>query len=75
MRVAVRVLFPDRQRQENLKTWYLTTNHAMSSYGLPVLVDKKNQAYGPADLPAGTILRMPAVYAEGARKAGYTVED
>lgn len=27
----------------------LTSDHAQSSYGIPVLVDRKNRAYGPAD--------------------------
>ena len=36
----------------------LTTNHAASSYGIPVLVDAQNNAYGPGDrLPAGEIAR------------------
>lgn len=34
----------------------LTKQHAMSSYGVPVLVDENNQAYGAADrLPNGSI--------------------
>lgn len=74
MKVAVRVVFPDR----SVRTWYLTTNHAVSSHGLPVLIDEENQAYDPADLPPGTVLRMRSrdiLYAEGARLAGYTVEN
>ncbi len=36
----------------------LTTNHAASSYGLPVLVDENRNAYGPADtLPTGELAR------------------
>lgn len=34
------------QMYKNLK---LTTNHPMSSYGSPVLVDTSGQGYGPAD--------------------------
>lgn len=76
MRVAVRVVFPSGP--DRCKTWYLTTDHAMSSHGLPVLIDPKNNAYGRADLPVGTVLRIRSqhlFYAEGARLAGYTVED
>lgn len=28
----------------------LTTDHSASSYGIPVLVDDQNVAYGPADI-------------------------
>lgn len=28
----------------------LTTNHSQSSYGIPVLVDADNNAYGPDDI-------------------------
>jgi len=35
--------------------WMLTTDHAASSYGVPVLV-KDGEAYGPADrLPSGEL--------------------
>ena len=30
--------------------WHLTTEHAASSYDIPVLVDPKGTAYGPGDL-------------------------
>jgi hypothetical protein len=37
-----------------MKTYRLTTNHAASSYGQPVLVDEAGTAYGPNDiLPTG----------------------
>lgn len=34
----------------------LTTEHAASSYGIPVLVDEEGNAYGPMDvLPDGRL--------------------
>lgn len=30
--------------------WKLTTDHSASSYGIPVLVDRHGEAYGPADI-------------------------
>ena len=34
-----------------LKTWELTTEHAASSYGQPVLVNRATgEAYGPGDI-------------------------
>lgn len=30
--------------------WTLSTEHAASSYGIPVLVDRNGEAYGPADI-------------------------
>lgn len=74
MKIRVKVTFPDRR----VKEWHLTTEHPASSYGLPVLVDKRNNPHGPADLPAGTVIRVQSrhlLYAEGARMAGYTIED
>jgi hypothetical protein len=36
----------------------LTTNHAASSYGIPVLIDENKNAFGPADtLPTGELAR------------------
>jgi hypothetical protein len=35
----------------------LTTDHAASSYGQPVLVDGEGRAHGPGDWPAGLIVR------------------
>lgn len=36
----------------------LTTNHASSSYGIPVLIDEAKNAYGAADvLPTGETAR------------------
>lgn len=32
-----------------MKTFRLTTDHASSSYGLPVMVGQDGNAYGPAD--------------------------
>ncbi len=72
MKVRVRVIFPDKK----VKEWHLTTEHSQSSYGLPVLVDEKNNPYGPADLPLGTVLRIPSkeiLAIEGAKKAHYSV--
>ena len=38
----------------NPSTYTLTTDHATSSYGIPVLVDDEGNAYGPFDtLPSG----------------------
>jgi hypothetical protein len=43
----------------------LTTNHAASSYGQPVLVlNDGSQAYGPGDLPAGTILVIDELFCD-----------
>jgi hypothetical protein len=40
--------------EKTMKTYRLTTNHAASSYGQPVLVDEAGTAYGPNDiLPTG----------------------
>lgn len=35
------------------KELVLTTNHAASSYGMPVAVDEEGNAYGPKDLVGG----------------------
>jgi len=72
MKIRVRVIFPDR----TVGDWYLSTESSASSYGKPVLVDDKNNPYGPADLPVGTVIRVQTkhlLYAEGARMAGYTI--
>lgn len=74
MNIRVRVIFPNR----DVKEWHLTRDHSAASYGMPVLVDDGNNAHGPADLPKGTVIRIPSkhlLYAEGARAAGYIVED
>ena len=74
MKIRVRVIFPNRR----VKEWHLTNEHPASSYGLPVLIDEKNEPYGPADLPLGTVIRVQSkhlLYAEGAKDAGYTVEN
>jgi len=44
---------------------------------MPVLVDTKNNPFGPADLPLGTVIRVQSkdiLAAEGAKLAGYKVE-
>lgn len=41
--------WPDKTRPLH-GGWKLTCDHAMSSYGVPVLVDPNRQAYGPTDL-------------------------
>lgn len=47
------------------RTYRLTTDHAASSYGVPVLVDEDGVAYGPDDyLPDG---RHAWEYVEGQR--------
>lgn len=54
---------------------YLTTEHAASSYGLPVLV-KRGQAFGPGDIaPLALTLtrRQDAAHGDAARGAGFTV--
>jgi len=39
----------------NSEDYCLTTDHAVSSYDIPVLVDKDGNTYGPQDtLPGGT---------------------
>lgn len=83
MKVRVRVIFPSlvpgyRQGPRKVKEWYLSTESSASSYAKPVLVDEDNNPYGPADLPSGTIIRVQTkdiLAAEGARLAGYTVEN
>ena len=40
-------------------TYCLTTEHAASSYGVPVLVDEDGIAYGPADIVT-TLAAVPA---------------
>lgn len=57
----------------------LTTEHAVSSYGVPVLVDEAGHVYGPSDLPPSTTLKIavsptyttPLIQA--AQVAGYQV--
>jgi hypothetical protein len=44
-------------------TMWLTTDHAASSYGRPVLVDGNGNAYGPQDSVPGT-LRLGAQVVE-----------
>lgn len=42
--------------------WRLTTEHAASSYGVPVLVDPEGVAYGPADmLPLSAMAAMRGI--------------
>lgn len=72
MKVRVRVVFPDGKVRE----WHLSTESSASSYGMPVLVDEKNNPFGPADLPPGTVIRVQSkdiLAAEGAKLAGYDV--
>src|SRR3990167_829491 len=40
-----------------MRKFKLTTEHATASYGIPVLVEKNGQAYGPNDLLPGCTLR------------------
>ena len=70
MRVMVRVVFPDR----TVRDWWLSTD----SYRMPVLADQANNVHYPAELPPGTVIRVQSrhlLFAEGARLAGYTVEN
>lgn len=46
--------------------WRITTDHASSSYGQPVLVDPDGRAYGPGDI------RTRLYQADVARKLGVT---
>ena len=46
--------YPDRIL-DNARLGKLTTNHAASSYGLPVVVGDDGTAYGPADIEDGAI--------------------
>ena len=52
----------------------VTTDHAASSYGIPVLVDADGNAYGPADVQDGTV-QAHGPQAEMCRQAGFTVVD
>lgn len=80
---------PAYQSADQLPVGHLTDEHAMSSYGLPVLV-VDDQALGAGDLPPGTwlnywptdIMDDPtlAIYEEerdlinAGRAAGYTIQ-
>jgi hypothetical protein len=73
MKERVRVIMPNR----TVKNWWISNECPASSYGMPVLVDEKNNPYGPADLDPGTIIRMQSNHilaVEGALTAGYIVE-
>ena len=77
MKRLVKVVFPSSSPYRKVETWWLTTEHSQSFFNLPVLVDRNNQAHRPGDLPKGTVIRMPSkdiILAEGAKRAGYTVE-
>ena len=58
----------------------LTTAHAQSSYGMPVIVDTTGQVYGPADILEGKVTVMlprdaalpPLLLA--AQAAGFTLD-
>ena len=50
----------------------LTTDHAASSYGLPVVVTKRGEALGPADLDGELVIEDP-IAAGRAEAAGYRV--
>lgn len=68
-KIRVRVIFPNRA----VKEWFLTTENDR-----PVLIDEEGNTYGPAGVPEGTVIRVQSkhlLYAEGARLAGYKVED
>ncbi len=75
-------LFSDAEPSRCLRGT-LTTDHATSNYGLPVVVGDDGTVYGPADLPAGDCLiedalgsghfgDNPALIA-AARSAGFVV--
>ncbi len=55
--------------------WHLTTEHAMSSYGLAVLVDAENRAYGTADLGPLQVTRAEPEALAALVDAGYRVVD
>jgi len=71
--------FSDHAGEERQILGTLTTDHAASRYGLPVVVADDGTVYGPADLPAGdrTIIDLHAAGAveliDAARRAGYVV--
>jgi hypothetical protein len=74
MKAEVKVIYPDGQ----FHWWYLTTEHPQSSNNLTVLVDSNNQAYGPDDLPPGTVIKsdtMNRLINEGGRRAGYQIQE
>ena len=54
------------------ETWALTTDHAMSSYGIPVLV-RGSDAYGPADLGPAVLVTHDPIIAGRAEAAGFSV--
>lgn len=50
----------------------LTTEHAASSYGLPVFVDEDGEALGPSDIDGGLVVKSVEAY-ELTRRAGYDI--
>jgi hypothetical protein len=58
MEYQIKASFPEWANGEAIYRSHhglITTNHATSSYDIPVVVIH-GQAYGPADLPIGTLL-------------------
>lgn len=57
----------------NLTDWKITTNHAASSYGIPVLVSPTGKAFGPNDeIELGEFPGIPPVSAAALAKALHT---
>jgi hypothetical protein len=52
----------------------LTTDHAASSYGLPVVVTRDGEVLGPADLADELVIEDP-IAAGHAEAAGYRVAE
>ena len=81
--VMGRLAVEDAYPTETLGVGMMTTEHAMSSYGLPVWVSGlTGKAHGPADLQGEIVLMDQGQMEEEAqemirlaRSAGYTVYD
>lgn len=57
--------------------WTLSDEHAQSSYGLPVIVDEDDNAYGPSEVPSLSVMiddqsEIPDLLWR-AKAAGYSV--
>lgn len=52
--------------------WVLTTDHASSSHGQPVLVDPDGKAYGPGDIRPDRLFQTDLAAARGTSRAAIT---
>jgi hypothetical protein len=73
MRASVQKLTRRDNGATEVTTMLLTTQHAASSYGLPVLVDGHGAAIGPAELGAAVLVIHDGAVAGQAEAAGYLV--